>query len=66
MADFQERVLMNKKTGKLSRLLKNTWLGDIIQYDVWPEDEPMAPDGPYIFDDNKRFKIKQYEDLGEL
>lgn len=57
---------MHKRTGKLAKLLKGTWFGDIIIYDDWPVEKPITGKAPFIFDDDKRFDLTKYEILGEL
>ena len=55
-----------KKTAKIYVLFKSSWLGDIIQYDEWPDEAKIGPGAPFIFDDDERFKKYDLEVLGKL
>jgi len=62
----EELVLINKKTSNLVVVLKDTWFGDVINYGYWPEDKVITEDAPFIFDDDERFDLNEYEVLGKL
>lgn len=57
---------MHKSTAKLVEYIPNSWFGGIIFYDMAIEDKPITDDTPIIFDDDKRFRLDEYENLGEL
>ena len=66
-AKFKEVILIHKKTAEVVLLLENSFFSsEILQYSDWPNDKPMFPNGPFLFNVDKRFNLSQYEVLGEL
>ena len=64
--DVVVEVLMHKRTAKLVEYVPNAWIGGIIFYGMAVSNEPINDDTPIIFNDDKRYKLHEYENLGAL
>jgi len=63
------RVFMHKRTGKLYEYFPTVFGGFAITWvdmSLPEHDTPFTDDSPIIFDDDDRFKMSNYEDLGAL
>lgn len=64
--DPKIEVLMHKKTARLVEYIGNSWFGGLIFYGMAVGNEPIDENTPIIFDDDKRYKLHNYENLGTL
>lgn len=65
-SDVKIEVLMHKKTGNLVEYIPNSWFGGIIFYDMAYDNKIIDENTPIIFDDDERYRLNEYENLGEL
>ncbi len=66
MREDKDIVLLHKKTGKLSYLIEGAFFGDIIVYGPLPEEKVVNKKTPWLFDDDPKFNLEDYEALGQL